>query len=70
MVAQAGGVAVSQASEPLCVTGERERGRDRSDQAQTVVAEGGGADLIWAMLGICDPEQGVIEIESIRKMLV
>ena len=39
----------------------RERGRGRGDQAQTVVAGGGGADLIWAMRGVCEQEEGVIK---------
>ena len=38
---------------------ERERAREREViAAHTVVAGGGGVDLMWAMLGVCDQEQG------------
>ena len=43
---------------------ERETGRGTGDQAQTVVWGGGGAALIWAMLGVCVQEQGEIKAQD------
>ena len=56
-----GGRAVLGAAARAAGGREREIGKGRGEKAQTVVVGGGEADLIWAMLGGCDQEQGVVK---------